>query len=384
MRYMDLFSGIGGFALGLKQARIEFEEHWFSEIDKNAINIYKKHFPNAKELGDVRTIRDFSGIKADIITFGFPCQDLSVAGKRRGLAGARSGLFFEAMRIIRELKPQYFIFENVKGLLTNNRGADFVRCLREIADLGLYECEWQLVNTSWVLPQNRERVYFVGRLRGQSGAKIFPLFSGGEKADGLQGQYTNTITSEGYTKNRQASYVIEGQQFQKVRQINRTEKNHQQDRVYSPDGICPALNTVGGGNLEPKIVCPVLTPDRIIKRQNGRRMKEPGEPMFTLTAQDRHGVAISGLYTNCRDDFYRGPLEGLSRTLKGSQHDAAVTDGVRIRKLTPLECERLQGFPDGWTEYGADGRKMSDSARYKALGNTVTVNFPRMIGEKLR
>lgn len=350
MRYMDLFSGIGGFALGLRQAGIEFEEHWFSEIDKNAINIYKKHFPNAKELGDVRAIRDFSGIKADIITFGFPCQDLSVAGKRRGLAGDRSGLFFEAVRIIRELKPQYFIFENVKGLLTNNRGADFVRCLREIADIGLYECEWQLVNTRWVLPQNRERVYFVGHLGGQSGAKIFPLFSGGEKADGLQGQYTNTITSEGYTKVRQASYVIESQQFPKVRQINRTEKNHQQDRVYSPEGIPPALNMVGGGNHEPKIVCPVLTPDRIVKRQNGRRMKENGEPSFTLTAQDRHGIY----------------------------------DGARIRKLTPLECERLQGFPDGWTEYGADGRKMSDSARYKALGNAVTVNFPRMIGEKIK
>lgn len=235
-------------------------------------------------------------------------------------------------------------------MLTNNRGADFVRCLREIADIGLYECEWQLVNTSWVLPQNRERVYFVGRLGGQSGAKIFPLFSGRETADGLQGQYTNTITSEGYTKVRQASYVIESQQFPKVRQINRTAKNHQQDRIYSPEGICPALNTVGGGNLEPKIVCPVLTPDRIVKRQNGRRMKENGEPSFTLTAQDRHGIY----------------------------------DGARIRKLTPLECERLQGFPDGWTEYGADGRKMSDNARYKALGNAVTVNFPRMIGEKIK
>ena len=333
----------------------------------------------------MRAIRDFSGIKADIITFGFPCQDLSVAGKRRGLAGARSGLFFEAVRIIRELKPQYFIFENVKGLLTNNRGADFVRCLREIADIGLYECEWQLVNTSWVLPQNRERVYFVGHLGGQSGAKIFPLFSGGETADGLQGQYINTITSEGYTKNRQASYIIEGQQFQKVRQINRTEKNHQQDRAYSPEGISPALNTVGGATLSRKeslmawmpeflkkfyrqpileksrcfkanntgaAVCikPVLTPERLEKRQNGRRMKENGEPSFTLTAQDRHGIY----------------------------------DGARIRKLTPVECERLQGFPDGWTEYGADGRKMSDNARYKALGNAVTVNFPRMIGEKIK
>lgn len=395
MRYIDLFSGIGGFALGLRQAGIEFEEHWFSEIDKNAINIYKKHFPNAKELGDVRAIRDFSGIKADIITFGFPCQDLSVAGKRRGLAGDRSGLFFEAMRIIRELKPQYFIFENVKGLLTNNRGADFVRCLREIADIGLYECEWQLVNTSWVLPQNRERVYFVGHLGGKSGAKVFPLSCGNKKADGIQGQCANSLTCDGYTKIRQASYVVESQQSQKVRQINRTEKNHQQDRVYSLEGICPALNTVGGGNLEPKIVvyprgnnkggvknvsnwptitgssfecntfiCPVLTPEWENKRQNGRRIKENGEPSFTLTTQDRHGVLTGHIFKDYETgEYFYDPL---------------------IRKLTPLECERLQGFPDGWTEYGADGRKMSDSARYKALGNTVTVNFPRMIGEKLR
>ncbi len=329
MRYMDLFSGIGGFALGLKQAGIEFEEHWFSEIDKNAINIYKKHFPNAKELGDVRAIRDFSGIKADIITFGFPCQDLSVAGKRRGLAGDRSGLFFEAMRIIRELKPQYFIFENVKGLLTNNRGADFVRCLREIADIGIYECEWQLVNTSWVLPQNRERIYFVGYIEGKSRSQIFPIEKQGKQ---------NTQRNNGEVK--QLLNIVNSGNWE----------NPQRGRIYSVEGICPALNCCGGGGLEPKIVVPVLTPTREEKRQNGRRFKNNGDPSFTLTTQDQHGIF----------------------------------NGVDIRKLTPLECERLQGFPDGWTEYGADGRKMSDSARYKALGNTVTVNFPRMIGEKLR
>lgn len=329
MRYMDLFSGIGGFALGLKQAGIEFEEHWFSEIDKNAINIYKKHFPNAKELGDVRAIRDFSGIKADIITFGFPCQDLSVAGKRRGLAGDRSGLFFEAMRIIRELKPQYFIFENVKGLLTNNRGADFVRCLREIADIGIYECEWQLVNTSWVLPQNRERIYFVGYIGGKSRSQIFPIEKQGKQ---------NTQRNNGEVK--QLLNIVNSGNWE----------NPQKERIYSVEGICPALNCCGGGGLEPKIVVPVLTPTREEKRQNGRRFKNNGDPSFTLTTQDQHGIF----------------------------------NGVDIRKLTPLEYERLQGFPDGWTEYGADGKKISDSARYKALGNAVTVNFPRMIGEKLR
>lgn len=123
MNYLDLFSGIGGFSKGLQDAGVKFNNHFFSEIDKNAISIYQEHFPNAIGVGDVSTIRDVSHFgKIDLITFGFPCQDLSIAGKGRGLEGSRSGLFYEAMRLVRELKPTYFIFENVKGLLTNNGG----------------------------------------------------------------------------------------------------------------------------------------------------------------------------------------------------------------------------------------------------------------------
>lgn len=163
------------------------------------------------------------------------------------------------------------------------------------------------------------------------------------------------------------------------------------------------------------VVAPVATPDYADKNQNGRRIKAAGEEMFTLTAQAPHGVAIvqrghgfnaggehdiapaltcasyhennmvkvSGLYTNCRDDFYRGPLEGLSRTLKGSKHDAAVTDGVRIRKLTPRECWRLQGFPDDYFDR-AVAAGVSDSQLYKQAGNAVTVNVAEAIGRKLK
>lgn len=326
INYIDLFSGIGGFALGLKKAGFIFENHWFSEINKNAINIYKKHFPKAKELGDVTTIRDVSGLCADIITFGFPCQDLSHAGKRAGLAGARSHLFFEAIRIIREIKPECFIFENVKGLFTSDRGADFIRCLREIADLGLYDCEWQLVDSGWFLPQDRERIYFVGHLRGKSGSKIFPFGGSNEKAVNCR----------------------------KVIQLNKTEKNHQQDRVYSIEGHSPCLNSLPGGNLEPKIVVPVLTPGREKKRQNGRRFKNDGDNSFTLTTQDQHGVF----------------------------------DGNLVRRLTPLEYERLQGFPDYWTDVevlykNGKIKRMYDSPRYKALGNAVSVCWPEWIGRKL-
>lgn len=338
--------------MGLKKAGFIFENHWFSEIDKNAINIYKKHFPKAKELGDVRAISDVSGLRADIITFGFPCQDLSSAGKRAGLAGSRSGLFFEAIRIIRKIKPECFIFENVKGLFTSDRGADFIRCLREIADIGLYDCEWQLVNTSWFFPQNRERVYFIGHLRGKSTGKVFPI----DKKDIESIKIDMDLSSMGEPVEDNPAWEKEEQEiieeiknFNKVRQINMTGKNHQQDRIYNPDGIAPCLNTVSGGNLEPKIAVPVLTPDRLNKRQNGRRFKGNGESAFTLTTQDRHGVF----------------------------------DGYSIRKLTPLECERLQGFPDDWTKYGANGKEMNDSARYKALGNAVSVCWPEWIGRKL-
>lgn len=414
--HIDLFSGIGGFALGFQKAGLNIVEHFFSEIDKNAINIYIKHFPKAKELGDVTTIRDFSELrracagKIVVITFGFPCQDLSVAGKGAGLAGARSGLFFEAIRIVKELNPQYFIFENVKGLLTNNRGADFVRCLREIADIGLYDCEWQLVNTSWFLPQNRERVYFIGHLRGQSAPQIFPVQESNKKTNGVQGQYAKCLTTKGTNTN--GTYVAERKQLPKIGKdgklkskqhlascltggghsggnhsdmdliVQRTKMNPQSTRVNGINGNSVTLSALGGGGgartglyVVPRgnnqggykevdncptitkssfetnnFICPVLTPNREEKRQNGRRFKNNGEPSFTLTTQDQHGIF----------------------------------NGVDIRRLTPLECERLQGFPDGWTEYGTDGKKISDSARYKALGNAVSVPIPELIGNKLR
>jgi len=187
MNYLDLFSGIGGFALGFERAGWKFNNHYFSEIDKHAIKIYQRHFPSAVGVGDIAGVRPEELGQIDLITFGFPCQDLSIAGKRAGLGGSRSGLFFEAMRLIKFLRPSIFIFENVKGLLTSNRGQDFETVLREIADIGIYECEWQLLNTSWFLPQNRERVYFIGHLGERGGRKVFPIGEDGK-------EFTNTIS----------------------------------------------------------------------------------------------------------------------------------------------------------------------------------------------
>lgn len=349
--YLDLFSGIGGFAKGLQDAGLNIKKHYFSEIDKHAIAVYKNNFKTAEYAGDVKLIsRRTITERPNIITFGFPCQDLSIAGKGKGLSGERSGLFFEAIRIVKEFKPEVFIFENVKGLLSSNNGKDFELVLRTIADIGIYGCEWQLVNTAWVLPQNRERVYFVGHLAGASRPEVFPFtkadfrFTKGES----NSPTVRTITAGGHSGGHHSGMTI----IQVNDKQNFGQSTKQQDRVYSTDGLMACL---GSHRLESKcniMVKPVLTPDRKEKRQNGRRFKENGEPAFTLNTQDMHGVQIDNT----------------------------------IRRLTEIECERLQGFPDNWTQFGdydGDIKEVAKTQRYKQLGNAVTTDMPRMIAERL-
>ncbi|WP_212895675.1 DNA cytosine methyltransferase, partial [Capnocytophaga canis] len=158
MKIIELFSGIGGFTKGFEQAGYEFSEHYFSEIDKHAIANYKYNFPNAKHIGSVTDISNGSFRGIDIITFGSPCQDFSLAGKRQGLKGQRSSLITEAIRLIADIRPNIFIWENVKGAFSSNAGRDFTAILQAFANIGGYNIEWQLLNTLWFLPQNRERI----------------------------------------------------------------------------------------------------------------------------------------------------------------------------------------------------------------------------------
>lgn len=349
MNYLDLFSGCGGFRLGLEKAGIKPQHEFHSEIDKYADQVYCKHYPQSENLGDVTKITTTNGTirghKINLVTFGFPCQDLSIAGKGAGLGGSRSGLFYEATRLIRELKPKVFIFENVKGLFTSNAGKDFEAVLREIADIGLYECQWQLLNTRWVLPQNRERIFFVGCLTGseRSGKQIFPITKNigrfFEQKKQFQGDISTekaaTITARYAKMAITDNYILE--------QIN--DATSQAERIYKHDGLSCTISALGGG-MGAKTglyAIPVLTPCREKKRQNGRRFKENGDPSFTLTAQDQHGVY----------------------------------DGHNIRKLTPIECERLQGFPDNWTQ------GVSDTQRYKMLGNAVTADIAKLVFERI-
>jgi DNA (cytosine-5)-methyltransferase 1 len=158
---LDLFSGIGGFHLGFERAGYKVTS-FFSEVDKHAIAVYKHQFKDSTYVGSVTDVRGADLPSIDLITFGSPCQDFSLAGKRAGMEGQRSSLILEAIRLIHECRPRVFVWENVKGTFSSNNGADFWAIIQAFANIGGYRLEWQLLNTSWVLPQNRERIYLVG------------------------------------------------------------------------------------------------------------------------------------------------------------------------------------------------------------------------------
>ena len=274
MKLIDLFSGIGGFSLGFQQAGYQFTEHYFSEINKSAIANYKNNFPNAKYIGDITSIHggDFTGI--DIITFGSPCQDFSLAGKREGLKGAKSSLIQYAIALIADIRPSVFVWENVKGAFSSNAGADFWAILQALANIGGYTIEWQLLNTSWLLPQNRERIYLIGHIARRSIPGVFPI---GE------------VTKDSCKKTR---------------------------NIY---------------------------------------------------------------------DYSRTILRGYKNS--SSTGSFIRTKNNKIRYLTEIECERLQGFPDNFTQYGDYNgiiKPIAKTQRYKLIGNAVTVDIVELIAKRLK
>src|SRR5690606_13124063 len=306
--------------------------------------------------------------RPNIITFGSPCQDFSLAGKRKGMEGERSSLITEAIRLINECRPDIFIWENVKGTFSSNDGADFWGIVQAFANIGGYRLEWQLLNTSWFLPQNRERIYLIGHLDGRSRPKVFPF----RETDFIY------IKNNGHEKPGVANCI---------------------DSNYGKGWLDHGQRT--------HIVKPVLTPDRLEKRQNGRRFKEDGEPAHTLTGQDRHGVMITGVSMErteegkaLRKDYESGKIthgfnefrkptprkDGLTNTLDTNQKSQLILEETKIRRLTEQECEILQGFPIDWTKYGnynGEIKEVSMTQRYKMCGNAVTCRVVEEIGKRL-
>lgn len=505
MKFIDFFAGIGGFRRGMELAGhecvgfCEFDKfatasyismHLLTDEQRKALKdipikkrqkeILKEEYRNGEwYANDIRRVYAGDIPKADCWCFGFPCQDISVAGKQAGFQGNRSSLFFRVMYLVGQLKeedkPTYLFIENVKNLLSVNGGWDFARLLIEMDRAG-YDAEWQVLNTKdFGVPQNRERCFIIGHLRGRSTSKVFPI-------EGTDGENSVSLNLFGCLNGR----------------------NSQRDRVYSGDGLAPTISTKPGENTEPKvsikiigeinssqdgkilstdgianchsaghrnnpkIAIPVLTPDRAEKRQNGRRFKEDGEPMFTLTSQDRHGVATSipvsmsrnvieneinvahCLNTNDSRKFFgknqkgnaviecvadksdvtvkvaeatkqgysecRVGIDTVNLSVTGSKTrrgrvgkeiantlDTSCNQGIfvqvseelvvyavwyekyqcyiAIRKLTPKECFRLQGWSDDYFKKAQFVN--SDSQLYKQAGNGVTVTVIETIARKM-
>lgn len=455
MKFIDFFAGVGGFRRGMELAGHECVG--FCEFDKFATASYtsmhlltqeqrefldkmplkqrqkeilKEEYRNGEwYANDIRRVYAGDIPKADCWCFGFPCQDISVAGKQLGFQGNRSSLFFRVMYLIGQLeeenRPTYLFIENVKNLLSVNGGWDFARLLIEM-ERGGYDAEWQVLNSKdFGVPQNRERCFIIGHLRGRGSAEVFPV----ERAD------------------REDSIQI----------IGHRDGYRRNTQVFAQDGITEALSTCQGGGREHHvalpcfidlcregskmtgqarclkaryykgasnhagqdsgIAIPVLTPDRAEKRQNGRRFKEDGEPMFTLTGQGRHGIAIEVKeatkqgYAECRVGIdsvnFSMPNSKTRRGRVGQEIantlDTSCNQGIfvqvseelvvyavwyekyqcyiAIRKLTPKECFRLQGWTDDYFEKAEFVN--SDSQLYKQAGNGVTVTVIEAMARKL-
>jgi DNA (cytosine-5)-methyltransferase 1 len=313
LKLLDLFSGIGGFSHGLVSAGMELVG--FCEIDKYAHRAFQiLHDPEERlwHEYDVRTIDPVRLPDFDAMCFGWPCQDNSIAGNRVGQReGTRSGLLYEATRILRAKKPKYFIAENVLGLLSVSDGKDFYATIREFTDVG-YDVQWGVLNSSNYVPQNRERIFFVGHLRGQRRPEVFPF----SESDGLSGESGQAGALEDKrivsTLTRKYGSVHSGGETY-IKCINPRKEDgtqtYQQDRIYEADGILPAL---------------------------------------TSQLDGRFNIAIGG----------------------------------NLRRLTPLECFRLQSFPDEWY-YTLKSHDFKDAPLYKMAGNAVTSRVAYEIGRRL-
>ncbi|COH64676.1 type II DNA modification methyltransferase [Streptococcus pneumoniae] len=379
MKFLDLFAGIGGFRLGMESAGHKCIG--FCEIDKFARESYKA-IHNTKgeiELHDITAVSDESirGIgSVDIICGGFPCQAFSIAGNRRGFEDTRGTLFFEIARFASILRPKYLFLENVKGLLNHENGVTFETIISTLDELG-YNVEWQVLNSkNFGVPQNRERVFIIGHLRREHTRRIFPLSGKNQSTSNQSVMKIGNINPSGNGMNGEVYQADglaptlttnkgEGQKIaiksNTIKQFGVLQPNFNQcGVVYETDGIAPTIRAYQGGGLEPKI-----------------RVKEATKQGYQ-EAEIGDSVNLSHPNSKTR----RGRVgKQIANTLLTGESQGVVEPDFRIRKLTPRECWRLQGFPD-WA-FDKAQEVNSNSQLYKQAGNSVTVNVISAIAQGL-
>lgn len=349
MNVVSLFSGIGGFDLGFQRAGMNVIAH--AEIDKQASSILERHFSEVENFGDVKNVTKKTINSADLISGGFPCQDLSVAGKRAGLAGERSGQWYEFARIIQELRPRWVVIENVAGLLSSNKGRDMGVIIGTLGEFG-YGYAWRVLDAQYFgLAQRRKRVFIVANSTDWSyPAKVLFESESGERGIApSSGQVAGTLTAragrDGKAANGQLNKLVVGalcaRDYKGV------------GNQFVREGKVIAFNHQSGGDAQP-------SPS--IDKAN------------TLQSNQQQAV----VWHNHQQDNSVRIQSDISPTM--SKHWGTGGNNVPFvgaRRITPLEAERLQGFPDGWTD------KQSDSARYRQLGNAVAVSVAMWIGKRI-
>ena len=325
LTFGSLFTGVGGFDLGFERAGMKCA--WQCEIDSHARKVLDRHWAEVRKFEDVRNITGNDAESVDVIAGGFPCQDVSVVGKRAGFAGERSGLWFEFARVISELKPRWVVIENVPGLLSSNQGRDFEAVLSALVEFG-YGVSWRILDAQFFgVPQRRRRVFIVGSLGDGRAAEILferrclrgDIAPGGKEGSGYSGTVANCITAR------------EGQR------LNETIET----------------------------LIPVMV-------ENGYKQIFEFDKTPTMKA-DKPPIVW---------DFHRGEVrlqeKGAAPTLTSHYGTGGNnTAFVNVRRLTPVECCRLQGFPDDWND------NVSDTQRYKQMGNAVCVNVAEWIGKRI-
>lgn len=408
---VSLFAGVGGFDLALERSGVKVVAS--VEIDEKASAVLAKQFPNAKLFNDIKGVTGEQLINAGfdpengIITGGFPCQDLSVAGKRAGLDGNRSGLFYEIVRLLDETKAKYFILENVVGLLSSNSGADMGAVIGALVKRR-YGVAYRVLDAQhFGVPQRRRRVFIVG-CAGDSGRTPAEILALTESSIGH------------FSKSRKKKQNITEGINSSAEQSNQSEVifdiSHRRDVVRVYENTTPTLSAMmgTGGNNVPLTaswwdgtqVASTLTvksneqrmPDKnqmqmvvaypmhgaMIGRKdtagpNGSGFLGENDPSYTLTAseQARHGVAIVFEPKSAFDENWAESTVKNTLRANASKSSHAIVNESIVRRLTPIECERLQGFPDNWT----DGQ--ADQHRYKQMGNAVAVPVVEFIVKRL-
>lgn len=384
LTFIDFFAGIGGFRSGMERAGHKCVG-WI-EWDKFARQSYQAMYNTKGEFTahDIQTVSGTDLPEADIWCFGSPCTNISIAGNQQGIGGAQSRMFFEVIRLLKErtthqeTKPAYLLMENVKNLLSSNGGWDFARVQIEMDQAG-YDVEWNVFNSAEVVPQNRERVYVVGHLRGQRTQKVFPIIRENETINQKQsiqvvgnvsktGHHSDDVMSDdGFSKTITAQNAYKLTPKVAIHQVGNILKtksfggNPQVGRVYATDGLAPTLNTMQGGGRQPKII--VKRPLKG-KTRNGWHFEQECYSPDSITGALKAGGGS-------------GNIPKIVKSRINSQAENYV-----IRKLTPKECWHLQGFTDEQFDK-AKAAGVSDSQLYKQAGNAVTVPVVEAIGENI-